>query len=478
MGNFINLVQTRLPRIEKYRRLIRHVLEAIVAIAVIIISVALTLYFCRPEVLLTPRIGLFATLMFLIWMTLYRASSRTIFPRTERYRTLIINSFQNTFIALLICLVFWVVMGLNTIPFLLIASFIGLRFIYTFTERLAAYRIFKFYRSKGYNNKHVIAIADDSSDIFIEKLLVTKEWGFNVKYVLTDSELIHNKFSGRVKILKKDANLKCLLDFDVVDEVIYCKNRIDEGYLKKVIRICEEVGVIFRIQSNLSPMEPAKLQLQTVHMRPYMELLDSHVGRIGPFLKNISDIFFSFIALIFLFPVFILIAIIIKIDSRGPVFFIQERIGYRGRKFKLIKFRTMVKDAASARYILNKQNEADGPTFKIKNDPRITKVGKILRKTGLDELPQLFNVVIGEMSLIGPRPPIEKEVIQYERWQLRRLSVKPGISCTWQVLDNRNEVSFDRWMRLDLQYIDNWSILNDIRIVFRTLNTFIKATGR
>ena len=200
-----------------------------------------------------------------------------------------------------------------------------------------------------------------------------------------------------------------------------------------------------------------------------MELIDSRVGRIEPFLKNISDIFFSFIALVFLSPIFILIALIIKIDSRGPVFFIQERIGYRGRKFKLLKFRTMVKDAASVQDIMEKHNEADGPTFKIKYDPRITKVGRILRKTGLDELPQLFNVVIGEMSLIGPRPPLEKEVIQYERWQLRRLSVKPGISCTWQVLDNRNEVSFNKWMQLDLQYIDNWTISLDIRILLKTV---------
>ena len=209
-----------------------------------------------------------------------------------------------------------------------------------------------------------------------------------------------------------------------------------------------------------------------------MQLNDSRIGRIEPFLKNISDIFFSFMVLIFLLPIFILIGLIIKIDSRGPVFFIQERIGYRGRKFKLIKFRTMIKEAKSVQHTLKKQNEADGPTFKIKDDPRITKVGRILRKTGLDELPQLFNVALGEMSLIGPRPPLEKEVIDYERWQLRRLSVKPGISCSWQILDNRNEISFDNWIKLDLQYIDNWTILNDIKIFFRTFSTIIKATGR
>ena len=338
MGQLINLVRGNYQRIKKYRLLIRLIIESIIAIAVICISVALTLIIGAPDIVLTPSIVLFAILMYLIWITLYRSSSRSLFPRTERYRALIINSFQNTFIALLICLVFWVLIGLNTIPFLFISLFIGLRLIYTITERLAAYRIFKFYRSKGYNTKHVIVIADTFSDLFIEKLLVTKEWGFNVKYILTDSKLIHTKFSGRLNVLREDADLKHLIDYDIVDEVIYCKNKIDTSYLKKVIRTSEEVGVRFRIQSNLSPMEPAKLQLQTVHMRPQMQLIESRVGRIEPFLKNISDIFLSFIALIFLSPIFILIAIIIKIDSRGPVFFVQERIGYRGRKFKLLKF--------------------------------------------------------------------------------------------------------------------------------------------
>ena len=209
-----------------------------------------------------------------------------------------------------------------------------------------------------------------------------------------------------------------------------------------------------------------------------MQLIDSRGGRIKPILKNISDIFFSFIALVFLSPVFILIALLIKIDSRGPVFFLQVRIGYRGRKFKLIKFRTMVRDAELFQHMLEKQNEVDGPVFKMKEDPRITRFGKILRKSGLDELPQLINVVTGVMSLIGPRPPLEKEVIQYERWQLRRLSVKPGITCTWQVLDNRNDLSFDKWMQLDLQYIDNWSMINDFKLMLLTINTMIKATGR
>ncbi len=478
MGKLINLVRTRYRKVKRHRYRIIFIGESVMAMVVIYISVALTLYYGGPDLVLIPSIGLFSILMFLTWITLFRASSQSIIPRTIRYRTLIIRSFQNTFIALLICLVFWVLIGFNSIPILIIPLYIGLMFFYTIIERIAAYKLFKFYRAKGYNTKHVIVIADAFSDNFIEELLRKKEWGFNVKYVLTNSNLIRTKFSGSLTVFREDVDLKHLLDYEIVDEVIFCKNRINNEYLKKLIRTCEEVGVIFRLQSNLSPLEPARLQIQTVRMKPYMQIIGPHAGRIEPILKNISDIFFSFIAIILLSPIFILIALIIRIDSRGPVFFIQERIGLRGRKFNLLKFRTMVKNAASVQDIMEKHNEADGPTFKIKNDPRITKVGRILRKTGLDELPQLFNVVIGEMSLIGPRPPLEKEVIHYERWQLRRLSVKPGISCTWQVLDNRNEVSFNKWVKLDLQYIDNWTILTDLKLIFLTINSMIKANGR
>ncbi|MBN2763880.1 MAG: sugar transferase, partial [Bacteroidales bacterium] len=157
--------------------------------------------------------------------------------------------------------------------------------------------------------------------------------------------------------------------------------------------------------------------------------------------------------------------------------FRQERVGLRGRKFYIYKFRTMVANAEDLKEKLMAQNESDGPTFKIKKDPRITFIGSVLRKTGLDELPQLFNVLKGEMSLIGPRPPLPKEVAKYERWHLRRLSVKPGITCTWQIIPNRNEVRFDNWMKLDIQYIDGWSIKKDLELFFRTIKTVFHGTG-
>lgn len=194
-------------------------------------------------------------------------------------------------------------------------------------------------------------------------------------------------------------------------------------------------------------------------------------------LKARGDLVFSILATILLIPVFTLIGIIIKLSSRGPVFFLQERIGFRGSKFKMIKFRTMVLDAEVQREHLKSMNEASGPVFKIKDDPRITRFGKFLRKNGLDELPQFINVIKGEMSLIGPRPPLEEEVRQYEPWQMRRLSVKPGITCTWQILPNRHSVPFDKWVKMDLHYIDHWSFRLDVALFFKTVKTFFLANG-
>jgi lipopolysaccharide/colanic/teichoic acid biosynthesis glycosyltransferase len=193
--------------------------------------------------------------------------------------------------------------------------------------------------------------------------------------------------------------------------------------------------------------------------------------------KNFMDFWISFIIIFLLSPFMLAIAILIKTTTFGPVIFKQERVGLRGRKFYIYKFRTMVQNAEELKAKLMAMNESDGPAFKIKRDPRITSVGRMLRKTGLDELPQLFNVLKGEMSLIGPRPPLADEVSKYEPWQLRRLSVKPGITCTWQIIPNRNDVIFEKWMKLDMQYIDTWSLKADFILFFRTIVSVFRAGG-
>jgi exopolysaccharide biosynthesis polyprenyl glycosylphosphotransferase len=192
--------------------------------------------------------------------------------------------------------------------------------------------------------------------------------------------------------------------------------------------------------------------------------------------KRGFDVLISAAVLVLLSPFLAAIALAIRIDSRGPIFFTQRRLGQNGRVFKMVKFRSMFSDAEARLEALRTQNEMSGPVFKIKDDPRVTKVGRFLRRTSLDEFPQFWNVLKGEMSIVGPRPPIPSEVRQYKRWQRRRLSMKPGITCSWQI-SGRNNVPFERWMELDLEYIDGWSLWGDLGIFLRTIPAVLSARG-
>ena len=179
------------------------------------------------------------------------------------------------------------------------------------------------------------------------------------------------------------------------------------------------------------------------------------------------DIFASILGLILLSPILIVVSVLIKLDSKGPVFFSQKRVGLRGKTFNMYKFRSMVVNAEEIKDKLKEQNEMSGPMFKMKNDPRITKIGKIIRKTSIDELPQLLNVLKGEMSLVGPRPSLPKEVKEFEPWMLERLEVKPGITCYWQVM-GRNSIGFREWMELDVKYVHERCLSLDLKLIFKT----------
>ncbi len=185
-------------------------------------------------------------------------------------------------------------------------------------------------------------------------------------------------------------------------------------------------------------------------------------------IKRLIDVVCSFIGIILLIPLFIIIAIIIKTTSKGPVFFSQKRVGRYGKTFNIYKFRSMVVNAEELKEKLEKQNEMSGPMFKMKDDPRITKVGKFIRKTSIDELPQLWNVLKGDMSLVGPRPSLPKEVAQFENWMNKRLDVKPGLTCYWQV-SGRNNIDFEDWMKLDIKYVNERSTWIDIKLIFKTV---------
>lgn len=192
--------------------------------------------------------------------------------------------------------------------------------------------------------------------------------------------------------------------------------------------------------------------------------------------KRLFDVVFSSFVLILLLPIFVAVALVVKCTSKGPIFFPQTRVGAGGRHFKMWKFRTMVVNAEAMKAQLESQNEVSGPVFKIKHDPRITAAGRFLRRYSIDELPQFWNVLAGDMSVVGPRPPLPKEVMKYRNWQLRRLCVKPGLTCIWQV-SGRSTIDFDTWMRMDIRYIEGASLDLDLRLVVRTVRVVLDADG-
>ena len=211
--------------------------------------------------------------------------------------------------------------------------------------------------------------------------------------------------------------------------------------------------------------QEAKMDREELNLNSEAVITDITIGY--KFFKRVIDIVCSLSGLLLLSPVLIIVSILIKLESDGPIIFSQDRIGYKGQKFKMYKFRSMVVNAEELKKKLAERNEMSGPMFKMKNDPRVTKVGRFIRKTSIDELPQLINILKGEMSLVGPRPPLPKEVKEFEPWMMERLEVKPGLTCYWQV-SGRNDIDFEDWMKLDIKYVRERSFCLDMKLIFKT----------
>jgi exopolysaccharide biosynthesis polyprenyl glycosylphosphotransferase len=411
------------------------------------------------------------------WFILIKSAHMAEMHRTRTYSMILASYLKVVVVGLGVVFLAIFLFKLTNISRLAILFFGAINLFTLFSVRIAVYRILKYMRAKGYNSRNVIVIADESSEDFIERIRANKEWGYILKYIVTNSSLLYKKYKDIATVHTERIALRNLIDSDVIDEVIYCKNDINQSRLTQLLNDCQEVGVVFRMQSQLFGKTATKTHLNHFDETPFLTFDNTPSDQFALRVKNTLSVLSAFFILVIWSPILILIALIIKMTSRGPVFFKQKRVGLRGRTFYMYKFRTMVVNAEELKQSLMQLNEADGPVFKIKNDPRVTKIGKFLRKTGLDELPQFINVLIGDMSLVGPRPPVPEEVKQYERWQLRRLSIKPGITCTWQIKPNRNDISFEDWMKMDLQYIDNWSNKLDLVLFFKTIRTIIKGTG-
>ena len=326
---------------------------------------------------------------------------------------------------------------------------------------LVSYRIilFKVTRHGALDIRHVAVVGPmESAQGFARVIERHREWGLKL-----------------LGIYRMD-QVRDLLEEGGVDELILVADRESLNEFTDIFLMCEELGVTARVVLNFFPHSIARMELHELEGFPLLSFSTTPTNEALMMLRRIFDVVLAAALTLVALPITALTALLIRITSPGPVLFRQQRCGLNGRLFVMYKFRSMVDNAEQLRFELEALNEMDGPVFKSSRDPRITFIGKIIRSFSIDELPQLYNVLLGDMSLVGPRPPLPEEVARYERWQRRRLSMKPGITCLWQI-SGRNEVSFNDWMKLDLTYIDNWSLLLDLKILLKTVPVVLLGRG-
>ncbi len=454
------------------------IFDVVISIFSFYIAILIRNIISEPPVTVTNEYLIIGLIIVPVWFLLFKTANIARIYRAKRYSAIFLEYTKVIGIGIGILFLFIFAFKLYDISRGAIFLFGPVDLLLLFSSRIVLFRIMKHYRTKGANTRNVIVVADDTAESFLYELFDHKEWGYSIKYIISDSSKIHRKFKDRATVRPEKSSIRNLLASEIIDEVIYCKNDINQNKLRSIVYDCEEVGVIFRMQSQLFHMSATKAHLSHFGDTPFLTFMNTPSDLLALNLKRVISFVASLGILVIWSPIILGVSLLVKLTSKGPVFFKQERVGLRGRRFFMFKFRTMVQNAEDLKAQLMDANEADGPAFKIKDDPRVTKIGKFLRKTGLDELPQFYNILIGDMTLVGPRPPIPEEVKQYENWQLRRLSMPPGLTCTWQIKPDRNKISFEEWMKLDLQYIDNWSNKLDIILFLKTIKTVLKGSGQ
>ena len=361
-------------------------------------------------------------------------------------------------------------------------------------ERFLVLELLRFWRRRGKNYRNIILCGiGDQAIKFSREVIRRPELGIRIRAFadlaplpLDEFRIRRERFRNRLKEENFELSVRLLQGVKAVETSL--KNYpIDEIIFTDVVEVMPEVedtlllaseqGTRTTIVADLFSLGMVKSGLSYFGGVPLIHFQTPPGDRWELNVKRFLDAGISALLLIVLSPLLVLIALVIRITSPGPVLFIQKRMGLHGRLFNMYKFRSMQVDASAQLESLKLQNEMEGPAFKMQDDPRITRIGKILRRYSLDELPQLYNVLIGEMSLVGPRPPVPGEVSLYERRDRRRLSMRPGITCTWQV-SGRNQIKrFEDWVKLDLEYIDNWSLARDFELMLRTIPAVIFGIG-
>lgn len=336
-------------------------------------------------------------------------------------------------------------------------------------------------RRSGFNYRYLLMVGTDSRAAELAlKIAARPELGYKLVGFVAETEEARQDWDRKGSpgpIIGMVDDIRAILERERVDEMLVCLS-VEAKFrtVSHIISNARDLGIVLRI----IPEASEGALLRKLHIEEfeneYVVTFFREQLLLQLLVKRMLDIGITVTALLILSPLLAVVATIIKLNSPGPIFFVQDRVGMNQRRFRLYKFRSMVVDAEQRKEEFAHLNEQDGPAFKISRDPRITPIGRFIRKTSIDELPQLINVLKGEMSLVGPRPPLPDEVSQYQWLFRRRLSVKPGITCVWQV-SGRNGITFDEWMNMDKQYVENWSLWLDFKILLKTVPAVLLCRG-
>jgi exopolysaccharide biosynthesis polyprenyl glycosylphosphotransferase len=382
---------------------------------------------------------------------------------------------------------FWLAVALGTAIYLLklgeisrsfVVLLVFINFAFQVIYRMSAGRMHRFLQRKVAGYSYYLIVGTGPKGIEVARLIEQHEdRGVRVMGFVAETE----KGAPNGKLLDRYSvralqELPLMLEEHIIDEVIFAVSKASLEKMEDILLTCEEQGVKTRVLVDFFPHLRSDVSLDRLGDLPMLTFSTTPENEYLLFLKRLLDLALAVTMLLAAGPLLILAAICVKISSPGPVIFRQLRCGLNGRKFWLYKFRSMYLDADLRQEEIAHLNERDGPVFKMAHDPRVTPVGRVLRKLSLDEFPQLFNILKGDMSFVGPRPPLPQEVAHYEKWHRRRLRMKPGLTCLW-ALEGRNQLNFARWMKLDMEYIDHWSLLLDFKILLRTIPRVLSGRG-
>jgi exopolysaccharide biosynthesis polyprenyl glycosylphosphotransferase len=414
----------------------------------------------------------------IIWVVIFTKQNAYSYQRFTSLKKEFVIALKTTIFGAFILFASFFLFRFGYIPRSYIAFFALTNFCMLSIEKIFIFYVAKTLREKGRNRKKILIVGTGKrARNFIETVEKNLGWGLDIVGLITGDKLKVGMDLYGHRVIGNNEEIEPILHQNTIDEVIICVSTKRFDQIRNVLEVCEREGVQVRLNSNFFGKIAKKVIVDHIYGIPIISFITTPDNEFGLYIKRLMDILISALLMIILSPLFLVIALLIKMTSQGPIFYQWNVVGLNKKPFKSLKFRTMIPNADAIKSDLAVFNIMKGPVFKLKRDPRITSIGNILRKFSLDELPQLWSVFKGDMSLVGPRPAGPLELKKYESWHRRKLSIKPGITCLWQI-SGRNEINdFNEWVKLDLEYIENWSLSLDLKILLKTIPAVLRGTG-